>query len=55
MVPRLAPAQKGSLATEWYVTAGAAAECKVIHEILAAMTSSAEPEEQNGIAKAWIG
>ena len=37
-----------------YVTAGAAAECEVIHELLAAMTSSAEPGEQNDIAKAWI-
>ena len=38
-----------------YVTAGAAAECEVIHELLAVMTSSAKPEGQNDVAKAWIG
>ena len=46
--------KKGVSQPNGYVTAGAAAECEVIHELLAAMTSSAEPGEQSDIAKAWI-
>ena len=47
--------KKGVSQPNGYVTSGAAAgECEVIQELLAEVTSSAEPEEQNDFANAWI-